>query len=65
MKKLMRAMKGIGKVFLAILGCLLMPVLIWVALGVALYQKTIAARAETKPVPTFRQILTDTGFYKK
>lgn len=65
MKKLMRVTTGIGKVFLTILGCLFMPVLIWVALGVALYQKAVETRTEAKQVPTFRQILTDTGFYKK
>ncbi|MDP2917505.1 MAG: hypothetical protein Q8O16_06210 [Dehalococcoidia bacterium] len=52
----MKAVRTIGKATLAIIGCALMPVLIWVALGAAVYQKAKAAKAQT--VPAFGQILT-------
>ena len=45
-----------GKVTLALLAGVLMPILIWVALGAAIYQGAKAHKAQT--VPTFGQILT-------
>ena len=52
----MKALKTIGKVILAVVGCVLMPILIWVALGAAIYQGAKTHKAQT--VPTFGQILT-------
>ena len=40
---------GIGKVILVILGGVLMPVLIFVALGAAIYQKAHETQRETVP----------------
>jgi len=56
---------GIGKVTLAILGGVLMPVLIWVALGVAINQKVHHKEAGREQAPTFGQILTATAAGKK
>ena len=39
MKTLTKVALGTGRVMLVILGCVLMPILIWVALGVAINQK--------------------------
>ena len=46
----------IGKVLAAIIGCVLMPVLIWVALGAAIYQKAHQREARKELVPTLGQI---------
>ncbi len=43
MKTLNRIVRGTGKVTLAILGCLLMPILVWVGLGTAIYQRNRVA----------------------
>ena len=51
----MKVLKTIGKVTLVLIGCVLMPVLIWVALGAAIYQKARARKVQT--APTFGQIL--------
>lgn len=57
MEKTKKITKGIGKVFTALLGIVLMPVLIWVAMGTAIYQKTHVRKAQTETTPTFKQIL--------
>jgi len=46
---------------LVLLGGLLMPVLIWVALGAALTQKARERRAGQRPSPTIGEILTAAG----
>ncbi|MDP2916893.1 MAG: hypothetical protein Q8O16_03055 [Dehalococcoidia bacterium] len=61
----MKVLKTIGKVTLVLLGCVLMPVLIWVALGAAVYQKFRARKAQTAPAPTFGQIIAAAGFRRK
>lgn len=50
-------MKTIGKVLLALLGGILFPILIWVALGVAINQKMCAKKEVT--VPTIGKFLAD------
>ncbi len=55
MKTTKKILKGTGKVVLAILGGILMPILIWVAFGVAMNQKLRST--QRKPVPTIGQIL--------
>ena len=64
MKTTKKIALGIGKVTAAILACGLMPILIWVALGVAIYQKSHQKEARTELVPTLGQILT-AGAIKK
>ena len=56
---------GIGKIILVILGCVLMPVLIFVALGAAIYQETHAKETRTETVPTFGQVLAATGLRRR
>jgi hypothetical protein len=48
MKALRKIALGTGKVMLAVLGCVLMPILIWVALGVAINQSTSKKRLKIK-----------------
>ncbi|MFH1381379.1 MAG: hypothetical protein ABIH70_00605 [Chloroflexota bacterium] len=55
MKTAKKILKGTGKVILALMGGILMPVLIWVAFGVAMSQKLRSAQRKT--VPTIGQIL--------
>lgn len=57
MKTAKKIALGAGKVMLALLGCVLMPVLIWVALGAAIYQKVHQRKIQIEQVPTFGQIL--------
>ena len=57
MKTIKKIALSIGKVIVAILACGLMPILIWVALGVAIYQKSHQKEARKELVPTLRQIL--------
>ena len=52
MKTVRRIGQGTGIVILALLGCVLMPVLIWVGLGTALYQRNQAGKLLTKTEPT-------------
>lgn len=51
----MKAMTIIGKVALSLIGCVLMPVLVWVALGAAIYHRVRTYKAQT--APTFGQAL--------
>ena len=44
----------IGKTALALVGCILMPILIWIALGAAVYQRLVQKEPLREPVPTFR-----------
>ncbi len=60
----MKALKTIGKVTLVLVGCVLMPVLIWVALGAAIYQKARAYKAQTE-APTLAQVLAGAGFKER
>jgi len=57
MKTIRKIALGIGKVLAAIIGCVLMPILIWVALGVAIYQKRHQPQTRRELVPTLGQIL--------
>jgi len=59
MEKTMKVLRKIGKIMLVVLGAILMPVLIWVALGVAIHYK-FQARKEQKKVPTIGEILATT-----
>lgn len=53
----MKALKTIGKVILALVGGVLMPVLIWVGFGVAIYQRAKARKAQTAIAPTLGELL--------
>jgi hypothetical protein len=51
MKTFRKTCNGTGKVALALIGCMLFPVLIWVGLGAGIYQRNrpskIAGKEET------------------
>jgi hypothetical protein len=64
MKTLKKIALVAGKVLAVILGCVLMPILIWVALGVAIYQKTHQTEVQKELVPTLGQILAAAGIKK-
>jgi hypothetical protein len=51
--------RGAGKVTLALLGGVLMPILIWVALSVAMTRRL--GRVQRAPAPTIRGILVAAG----
>lgn len=53
--------RGAGKVVLALVGGALMPIWIWVALGVAMNQKLRKRSAQRKPAPTIGEILAAAG----
>ena len=61
MKGTMKVLKGIGKVILVLLTGILMPILIWVALGVALNQKLRDKKLKQATTPAMREILTRAG----
>ncbi len=61
MNGMKRTIRGTGKVFLALLGGVLFPILIWVALGVAVNQKLRATRAKPARAPTLGEILAAAG----
>lgn len=56
MEKTKKILAKTGKVMLALLGCVLMPILIWIALGVVILQKT-KKRQRVEAAPTLGQIL--------
>ena len=60
MKNIMKVAKGIGKVVIAILTGIMMPILLWVGLGVALNQKLRAKKHVTETAPTIGEILNKT-----
>lgn len=57
MKKLVEITKGFGKVMLAILTAVLMPILIWVGLGVAINRKMQEKRVREAAAPTIGEAL--------
>jgi hypothetical protein len=57
MKGIKRVAKGIGKAMLAVLGGIFFPVLIWVALGVAINQKLMERRRQQVRVSTIGELL--------
>ncbi len=61
MEKTRQVATGVGKVILALLAGALMPIWIWVALGVAVNQKLHERSAQRKPAPTIGQILAAAG----
>jgi hypothetical protein len=61
MKVMIKVAKGTGKVILALLTGILMPILIWVALGVALNQRTREKKLKPAAAPTMGEILTRAG----
>ncbi len=60
MKEMMKGTQGTAKVMLALLGGILMPILIWVALGVAICQKVRRA-PQRKTSPTIGEVLSIAG----
>ncbi len=61
MNGMMKAAKGTGKVLLAILAGVLMPIMIWVALGVALNKKLREKAARETEVRPLGEALTKAG----
>ncbi len=61
MERIKRITGGTGKVILVLLGGILFPILIWVALGVAVNQKLRERRPKRVPAPTIGEILTAAG----
>jgi hypothetical protein len=61
MERMMRITRGAGKIILALLAAVLIPILIWVALGVAVYKKIRQRQVQRKPAPTMGQILAAAG----
>jgi len=61
MERVKQIVRGGGKVILALLGGILMPILIWVALGTAVYQRVREKRAQREPAPTIGEILAAAG----
>ncbi len=57
MNGMKKVAKGIGKVVLALLAVVLMPILIWVALGTALNIKLREKKLQRAPVPTIGEVL--------
>ncbi len=57
MKGMMKIARGTGNVFLALLGGIFMPVLIWVALGVALNKKLRERSVQPEPTPAVGETL--------
>ncbi len=61
MKGTKQIARGTGKVMLALLGGILMPILIWVAFGVAISQKVRDRIPQRKPAPTIGEVLVAAG----
>ena len=61
MERVKQITGGVGKVILALLGGILFPILIWVALGVALNQKLRERKLQRAPAPTIGEILAAAG----
>ncbi len=61
MERMKRITKATGKVLLALLAGVLMPILIWVALGVVINQKIRERRPQRVPAPTIGEILAAAG----
>ena len=73
MERMVKIAKGTGRIILTILTGMLMPVLIWVALGVAFNQvtkekrlgravpKDVPEKSKQQPVPDIYRLLTKTG----
>ena len=61
MERVKQIARGTGKVILALLGGILMPILIWVALGVAVNQWVRERRLQRESAGTVGKILADAG----
>ncbi len=61
MKRIKRVAGGIGKVVLALIAGILFPIMIWVALGVAVSQKLRERKPERVLTPTIGEILAQAG----
>ena len=57
MNKMMKVVKGTGKVILALLTGIFMPILLWIGLGVAINQKLRVKKHVTETAPTIGEIL--------
>ena len=53
--------RGVGKVFLILLGVILMPILISVGLGMTIGQRVQGKKLRQKPAPTIGEILAAAG----
>lgn len=61
MKGTKKVLRGTGKVILALLTGVFMPILVWVALGVAIKQEVRQRKSKQAPVPTIGEILATAG----
>ncbi len=61
MKTIMKGTRNTAEIMLALLGGILMPILIWVAFGVAISQKLRARVPQRKVTPTIGEILSAAG----
>ncbi len=61
MNGMKKVTKGVGKVVLALLAVVLMPILIWVALGAALNIKLREKKLQ-QAVPTIGEILAEAKY---
>ena len=61
MKEIKKIAKGAGKVILVLLIGVLMPILIWVALGVAINLKLHEKRVKQTTAPTIGELLNKAG----
>jgi len=61
MKEIKRIGRGVGKVVLVLLAGILMPILVWVALGASLTQKIREKRQQRMSAPTIAEILAAAG----
>ena len=61
MKGTKKVLRGTGKVILALLTGVFMPILIWVALGVAISQRVRQRTPKQAPVPIIGEILAAAG----
>ena len=57
MERTKRVVKGMGKVILALLTGVLMPLLIWVALGTAINRKMVEKSVQRKLAPAADETL--------
>lgn len=64
MKRIQKAIKGIGKVLLALLTGIIVPILVLVGLGIAINQKATNT-ARPKTVPVAGGTLTETHMHTK
>ena len=61
MQRMKKIASGTGKVILALLTGVSLPVLIWVALGMAMHKKAHEMKHKQTPVPTVAEVMIKAG----